>query len=289
MAYGQHQSFYLRDRWLNKALKQLQQDERFFYDQEAFEKIGLGKNMVQSLRFWVIATNVIEEKFNEERKKVHLLTEFGSLIYKYDRFVQFEETVTILHYYLVTRQEPATAWYWFFNYFNEKVFTKDSLLERFIEWVDQAENKSVSEKSLKRDIDCLLKLYTANPNVDDPEEVIRSPFDFLGLLVANDDYFYRYTPKNIHQTALMYTLLCYAQENDISSVTIEEIETKIGLWGKAFNLDRIMIVNSLEKLIDHPKYPIKFIRTNQLDTIRLPEVSPLDYLEFEFKRKMGKV
>lgn len=288
MAYGQHQSFYLRDRWLNKALKQLQEDERFFYDQEAFEKIGLGKNMVQSLRFWVIATNVVEEKFNEERKKVHLLTEFGSLIYKYDRSVQFEETISILHYYLVTRIEPATAWYWFFNHFDEKIFTKEYLLECFIEWVNKEENKSVSEKSLKRDIDCLLKLYTADSNIEDPEEVIRSPFDFLELLVINNDHFYKYTPKNIHLTALMYTLLCYAQENQISSVTIDEIETRIGLWGKTFNLDRTVIVNSLEKLIDHPKYPIKFIRTNQLDTIRLPEVHPLEYLEFEFKRKTGK-
>lgn len=287
MAYGQHQSFYLRDRWLNKALKQLQEDDRFFYDKEAFEKIGLGKNMVQALRFWVIATNVVEEKFNEDRKKVHLLTEFGSLIYKYDKFVQFEETISILHYYLVKRQEPATAWYWFFNHFGEKVFTKDYLLGHFIEWVNQEENKAVSEKSLKRDIDCLLKLYTADSNVADPEEVIRSPFDFLELVVENDDYYYKQTPKNIHPTALMYTLLCHAVENDVTSVTIEEIETEVGLWGRVFNLDRTIIVNSLERLMDHPKYPVKFIRTNQLDTIWLPEVSPLDFLEFELKRKVG--
>jgi Protein of unknown function (DUF4007) len=287
MAYGQHQSFYLRDRWLNKALKQLQEDNRFFYDKEAFEKIGLGKNMVQSLRFWVIATNVVKEEYDEQRKKVHSLTKFGSLIYQYDRFVQFEETSAILHYYLVTRKEPATAWFWFYNINKEKVFTKEYLLDQFIDWVKQVENKSVSEKSLKRDIDCLLKLYTADPNVGDPEEVIRTPFDFMKLIVENDDYYFKQSPKEIHPTALMYTLLSFTQNAEVASVTIEEIESRNGLWGKVFNLDRNMIVNSLEKLIDHPKYPIKFIRTNQLDTIWLPEVSPLDYLEFELKRKVG--
>ncbi|MES9765565.1 DUF4007 family protein, partial [Priestia megaterium] len=107
MGYGQHQSFYLRDRWLNKAIRHLEIDERFFYDKEAFEKIGLGKNMVQSLRYWVVATGVVEEVFNEDRKKVHKITELGRLIFEYDMFVKLQDTAAILHYQMVKEKEPS--------------------------------------------------------------------------------------------------------------------------------------------------------------------------------------
>ncbi|MCY9076434.1 DUF4007 family protein, partial [Bacillus inaquosorum] len=55
MAYGRHESFYLRDKWLSKGMKAISEDSRFFYDKDGFEKIGLGKNMVRSLRFWLLA------------------------------------------------------------------------------------------------------------------------------------------------------------------------------------------------------------------------------------------
>jgi hypothetical protein len=288
MAYGQHQSFYLRDRWLNKAIKNLSNDERFFYDNEAFEKIGLGKNMVQSLRFWVVATGVVEEQFNKDRKKVHLITDLGSIIYKFDRFIQFKDTASILHYNLSKSKEPASTWFWYFNIMNESVITKDDLLSSLIGWVNTHEEKKFSERSLKRDVDCLVKLYTAGQHNDDPEEVIQSPLNKINLLSENKGTITKKSPSidNIGESALMYTLLEYAEEQKIDSVSVEEISSKQGLWGKVFNMNRTAIVNSLETLSNHNKYPIKFTRTNNLDTVRLPNISPLEYLEFEYKRKV---
>ena len=115
MGYGQHQSFYLRDRWLNKSVQHLEEDNRFFYKKDAFEKIGLGKNMLHSLRYWVVATGVVEEVFNEERKKVHQITPLGKLIFKNDPFIKSINTAMILHYQMVKKKEPSTAWYWYFN------------------------------------------------------------------------------------------------------------------------------------------------------------------------------
>src|SRR5690606_31261237 len=209
MGYGQHQSFYLRDRWLNKALKHLSNDMRFFYDKEAFEKMGLGKNMVQSLRFWVVATEVVEESFNEERKKVHHITDFGKLMYEYDRFIQFKDTASIIHYNLSKQKEPSTVWYWFFNILNETVISKEELLEQFIVWVKSNEEKSVSERSLKRDIDCLIRFYTAGQNNEDPEEVIQSPINKVQLVHEKKGLVSKLNGEvnNIGLTALLYILL----------------------------------------------------------------------------------
>lgn len=287
MAYGQHQSFYLRDRWLNKAIKHIEHDPRFFYDKEAFEKIGLGKNMVNSLRFWVVATGVVSEEFNEERKKEYRLTELGKIIYHYDKFIQFQDTASILHYHLCRDREPSTVWYWFFNLLSENAISKEELLQLFVSWVAQNETKSVSDKSLKRDIECLVKLYTAGQSATDPEEVIQSPIHKINILEEHNGHIYKKScqPEQIGYTALLYTLLDYKELNEVETITVDEITKEVGLWGKVFNMNRASIVNALEYLSNHSLYKLSFIRTNNLDNVRLPNITPLQFLKGEYKRK----
>ncbi|WLR51772.1 DUF4007 family protein [Bacillus tianshenii] len=288
MAYGQHQSFYLRDRWLSKAFRHIEKDERFFYDDEAFEKIGLGKNMVKSLRFWVVATNVVSESYNEQRKKVHSITNFGYLVEKHDKFIQFNETAAVLHYHLAKEKEPGTVWYWFFNILNETMTTKEELHNLFKYWVNLNEEKKVSDNSLKRDIDCLIKLYTSGSSLDDPEEVIRSPLQKLGFIKERKGVIYKQTirSEDIGLSALMYVLLDYQSNNEVETITVDEIASSEGLWGKVFSMDRSSIIDGLNQLAKHPKYPLVFTRTNNLDTVRLPEISALGFLESEYIRKV---
>ncbi|MBT2679272.1 DUF4007 family protein [Bacillus sp. ISL-35] len=288
MGYGQHQSFYLRDRWLNKAIKHLIDDNRFFYDKSAFEKIGLGKNMVQSLRFWTVATKVVEETINQDRKKTYSITEFGEVLYKYDRYIQLNDSASIIHYHLAREKEPSTVWYWFFNILSSSVITKDELLEQFINWVKVNEEKSVSEKSLKRDIDCLINFYTAGQSADDPEEVIQSPINKVNLLDEKKGNIYKLTGdiESVGTIALMYVLLDFKEREQTNSITVEEISNKIGLWGNVFNMNRSSVIDALNKLTKHPVYPISFSRTNNLDTIKLPNVTPIDFLKYEYKKKV---
>lgn len=291
MGYGQHQSFYLRDRWLNKAIKHIGIDERFFYDKEAFEKIGLGKNMVQSLRYWVLATRVAEERFNDDRKKIYKITDFGQILNEFDKFLQFPDSASILHYHLSFEKEPSTAWYWFFNNVKETIISKDDLISLFIKWVNENEVKTVSEKSLKRDIDCLIKLYTAGNNNEDPEEVIQSPLYRLNLLKESKGIIYKVNGDSdtIGITALQYVLLHYKELNEVDAVSVEEIIHNDGLWGKIFNMNRPSIINALENLTNHPKYPLKFTRTNNLDTIRIPNVTSMEFLRDEYARKVEAI
>ncbi|ULM96191.1 DUF4007 family protein [Peribacillus frigoritolerans] len=288
MAYGQHQSFYLRDRWLNKGIKHLNTDERFFYDKDAFEKIGLGKNMVQSLRYWVVATGVVSEVYTADRKKMHHITELGKLVFQYDKFIKFPETASILHYHLVKGIEPSSTWYWYFNVYKETVSTKDNILNELKKWVKDTEKKTVSEKSLKRDIDCLVRLYTAGQNVNDPEEVIQSPLHKLGLVEEKKGVIYKRASNYNHigLSALMYVLLDYKSQNDVDTVSVDDLVHSVGLWGKTFNISRSSIVNALNQLTLHPKFPISFIRTNNLDLIRIPNITPQNFIQDEYSRKV---
>lgn len=286
MGYSQHQSFYLRDRWLSKAIKNIESNNSFFFEKDAFEKVGLGKNMVQSLKHWIIATSLFEE-VKEGSIKVHQITKLGTFISNKDIAIKYINTAGLLHYSLATNLDVSTTWYWFFNIYNETVFTREEVLNELRNWVQNNEKRVVSENSLKRDIDCLIKLYTAGGSNSDPEEVILSPLYKLHLLEERNGTIYKREPNFNKENLLLvgYTLLKYKEKYAISSISLDDMVHKEELLGKVFNLKRSSIVSLISEWTEHPEFPATFTRTNNLDMLRLPEISPYAFINYEYNRK----
>ncbi|OMF28658.1 hypothetical protein BK133_18565 [Paenibacillus sp. FSL H8-0548] len=296
MKYGQHETFHLRLNWLRKGIKMIQSNPRFFFEKDAAEIIGLGKNMVQSLRFWLTATNIAMELKNEENKSIHLLTELGEVVNKYDPYLDFSDSLSVLHFSLIDKgniNDRLFVWYGFFNTFSRSSFTKEEVIHELSIWAAR-EGEQTSENSLKRDIDCMIRLYIEVQQFKDPEDVTQSPFGKLKLVSVSEEsssIFIKNNQsyKNIGVTALMYVLLKYGERNETDNVSVEEIESKPSLWGNIFHLQRSEIINALEELSEHLYYPIIFQRTNRLNTILLPQISPIEYLRDEYGRKNGEI
>lgn len=51
-SFSGHETFALRSNWLKKAYDLLQHMPDLFYRDDAFVLLGVGENMVQSIRFW---------------------------------------------------------------------------------------------------------------------------------------------------------------------------------------------------------------------------------------------
>ncbi|WP_341280548.1 DUF4007 family protein [Paenibacillus sp. FSL H8-0537] len=272
MKFGHHQSFYLRVNWLSKAMKRRNEDPQFFYDEFGFEKIGLGKNMVKSLRYWAVATSVMAEDKNEDGKSIHQLTQFGQLLFDNDRFIRLPLTAAVLHCLMVSNKEQATTWYWYFNEYGHRSSANDDLLAALQEWVKQHHKREVSANTLKRDLDCLKQMYTVQAkSEDDPEEVVASPFSGLNLLYDTKEQFVKRSPDSQHIDlhALYFNLLYYCGKYDVNSVTLEEILVKPMLWGKLFHLSSNQILEALELLHADSTYPVKFVRTNQIYSLNI--------------------
>ncbi|PPQ48334.1 DUF4007 domain-containing protein [Paenibacillus peoriae] len=282
MGYGQHQSFYLRINWLRKAILELRDNNRFLYRDDAAEQIGLGKNMVQSLRHWVVATGIVDMNNRAE----HDISRFGDIMSENDPYIELIDTASIIHHHLVDDREPCTAWYWYFNIYEEKSSLKDEIINDFVYWLEKNEPRKPSVNSIKRDIDCLIRLYCDRGKTNDPEDVIQSPLSVIGLLQEEKSLITKRKMKytDIGLAALMYTLLCYKDRFEVNQLSVEEILKKDFLWGKVFHLPRNEIIKALDALTYHPYHPIKFDRTNRLDTILLPIVEPLVFLDDEYKR-----
>ncbi|WP_339213950.1 DUF4007 family protein [Solibacillus sp. FSL W8-0372] len=282
VAYGRHESFYLRNKWISKGLKHVDNNSTFFYEKDNFEKIGLGKNMVRSLRFWLTALNLVQEE-----NKHHTLTPLGKIIFEKDRLLEKPATIAILHSeLLLNRGDTATVFNWFFTKYKETVTTRAELKSAFKVWVEAKESKPVSEKSLDRDIDVLIQLYTKEADENDPEDSIFSPFTLLHLikeersgdkseLIRKNEV--NYDTTNL--TAFYYLLLRYSQNEKVELIQLDEIMSNDTLWGKVFNISKSEAIDILNKLATDEKYPLEYVRTSNLDNVKIPQITELEFLE----------
>ena len=113
-----HETFSIRKGWIHKGVKNIVLYPRLFTDKNvnSCDILGIGTNMVKSLRYWMTAVGIMEE-ISEGNQKVQKITRLGEIIDKFDRFYEEEGTNWLLHYMLAKNEELATAWYWFFNVF----------------------------------------------------------------------------------------------------------------------------------------------------------------------------
>lgn len=284
MAYGRHESFYLRNKWISKGLKHVNNLPTFFYEKDNFEKIGLGKNMVKSLRFWLIALNLIYED-----NKTHKLTPIGKLIFEKDRLLERQSTKIILHSELLENKgDTATVFNWFFVELKETIITKAELKAIFKTWVDGREPKTVSEKSLERDIDVLIQLYTKEADENDPEDSIFSPFTSLKLIreerTGKVSDVIRKNAINYDKddlTAFYYTLIKHSNKEKVEFIQLEEIMEHPNLWGRIFNISKNEAIDILNKLTLDPDYPLEYVRTNNLDNVKVPSIEALEFLKLK--------
>ena len=60
-SFSGHETFPFRSSWLKKGVDWVNKDPSIFQREDAVVKFGVGKNMVQSIRHWCIATRVVED------------------------------------------------------------------------------------------------------------------------------------------------------------------------------------------------------------------------------------
>ena len=111
MRFSGHESFACRYAWLPKAYREIIEDPAAFADEErAMVSLGVGKNMVRSIRFWVEVMGVA----TPEPNRTLLPTSFGRAVFAeggFDPFLEDTRTLWLLHWNVATRiDNPLFAW-----------------------------------------------------------------------------------------------------------------------------------------------------------------------------------
>lgn len=275
-----HETFFIRKGWLHKGLKNVVCDETVFMGDKGnpMDVLGIGANMVKSLRYWLQAVGLTAEP--PQGKKYQTLTPFGKIVYENDRYIEEIGTLWFLHYILATNELNATAWYYFFNEFNRTEFTRDDFVKQLNNYL-MMNGVEFSERSLEDDFNCIINTYVprikSNPGKVHPENNIDCPFGELLLvdIVNRKTRTYKKSvPKldSIHPLVILAVIIDQAEGS--KQIKISSIQNDKCNAGKVFNLDIITLTSLLNKL-EHLGY-IKVIRTAGLDYIDI--VREIDFL-----------
>ena len=182
MRFRGHESFFLRQGWLTKAMNSIVENNRvFFEDKETqTDALGIGSNMVKALRYWIEAFDIA--KVNRSNN-THEFTEFGDVLWKNDRYIQNDITLWMLHYKLATGLELSTSWYWLFNEFDVNEFTEEEFIQNLMFYANK--EAKIAESSIKGDMKCIDKTYLSIR--DELESNIYCPLSDLKLLTRNEN------------------------------------------------------------------------------------------------------
>ena len=87
MKFRAHETFFIRKRWLSKGMKAVKNEPTAFISKEKnpMDTLGIGSNMVKSLRYWLQAVGITEEP--NFGKRVQTFTPLGEKIYEHDWYI----------------------------------------------------------------------------------------------------------------------------------------------------------------------------------------------------------
>jgi hypothetical protein len=188
--FSGHETFSLRHGWLKKGVDGAEKKSSFFSAENAMVRLGVGKNMVHSIRHWCLATQVLQDS---EKRGELTPSDLGRSIFleeNLDPYLEDSATLWLLHWHLATNIHYSTTWFWMFNYCSLPEFNKEKIAFEIQSWLErQGYKKSVSENTLKRDVDCFLRTYVASHQTKTTvsEDSLDCPLTDLRLMTELDD------------------------------------------------------------------------------------------------------
>lgn len=181
--FSGHETFACRFSWLPKAVRLIESDpSAMSSDEQAILSLGLGKNMVRSLRFWLDAFDVAAPAADGWALKAFgaaLLGRGGA-----DPFIERTETQWLLHWSVTSRvHAPLFAWRHVFHRRMRSDFTRGELFSE-MRRESAREGYDHSEITLMQHIDALLHTYVPSHAMRAPEDVLDGPLVDLKLIQA---------------------------------------------------------------------------------------------------------
>jgi hypothetical protein len=188
--FSGHETFPCRYAWLPKAYRGIRDDRMLFSDEEkAMAALGVGKNMVRAMRFWVQAAGIAESA----KSGGAVVTPFGDALLDpekgMDAFLEDRKTLWLLHWQLSTQvQEPLFAWDYLLNQWPHPEITRSSVLREFSEQAKKLERK-LSNVTLEQHYDTFLHTYvpTRSKKGDIQEDNLDCPLVELELILRLGD------------------------------------------------------------------------------------------------------
>jgi len=288
VSFGRHETFSLRFSWLSKGFFALKKDSTVFDSDDAVVALGVGRNMVSSIRYWLRACQLITPQKPDEATSIGNFI-FDSEIGK-DPYIEDEATIWLIHWLLVTNSNMATSLFWFFNKFHKPEFTTEELHTALADFIkDQVvEKKRPTASTVKKDALLLPRMYAQSKgNGRTPlEEALDSPLSLLGLVTQSSGKTYRSKPmarSNLPTGVFAFAASQLIQEYDVTAIPIEDLmysRNDYAALGSVFRLTEADLITKLELMVNY--LPGHFVIRETAGIHQLyqtKKIDPILYLE----------
>lgn len=186
--FGRHETFPLRYGWLSKGFAALcARPPLFSQPDQAMVTLGVGRNMVHAIEYWLRATGLIELDGSGAAQP----TALGEILLGADGdpYLEDETTLWLIHWLIASSTEQATGFYWFFNHFALPRFQEQDALNALNAFVERELRMRRAQTTLKSDLSTLLRMYA--PLAGRTDEHLDSPLAQLRLIEVTAGREYR--------------------------------------------------------------------------------------------------
>ena len=282
-----HESFPCRYAWLPKAVCGLQEDPKLFEDEEsAMVELGVGKNMVRSIRFWSQAMGMAK---TETKKQSLSVTDLGrSLLAEkgLDPFLEDIQTLWLLHWNLATNTaNPLLAWDFLLNRWQEPELVPSAVLKALQKESEKQENR-LSMVTLEQHFNTFLHTYypTRGRKGEVQEDNLDCPLVELELILKIGEReldrrsgkhetiygFNREEKPDISPELFVYCLNDFWQKRHgvESTLTLREIAHGHGSPGQIFKLPEEDVRTRVEVLAQQTDGFLEYVESVNLQQVQ---------------------
>ena len=250
--FSGHDSFQCRQLWLKKGYDYIL-SEKSFNDEDAVVKLGVGKNMVSAIRYWMKAFNIIDGKDKP--------TEFGTKLFAndgYDPFLEDDASLWLLHYQLIKTGLASTYSIIFNEFRKEKLFFNKDTFVNYLKRIRETEKKiQFNDNTVADDFIVFVKMYQSSETSKDIEDSfsgILSEIELLKTVGKGKDE--QYQIENNERDKLPEAVLLFSNLDNPTygnSISLNTLEFDPNSPGSIFCLNRSGLTNKISDIVQANK------------------------------------
>lgn len=275
LSFSGHDTFTCKHLWLKKGVDFVLSNKKFT-EEQAVVDLGVGKNMVSAIRFWLKAFGLTDD--NDK------LQELANLLFRepeLDPYLEAHGTLWLLHYQLI-KTERASIYSLVYNEFRRirPEFQKDQLHVFLKRYCEENNPSAYNSNTIDTDIGVFIKSYL-RPDNDDEEDIedsyagILTELDLLSHFVQFVDTIDKngkkrtekvdwYRIERDYRPELPWQIFLYAILDNYpgqTSISLQELEIGHNAPGSVFVLNKEGLIDKIEEIIQHNPKKVVFDQT----------------------------
>lgn len=303
-----HDTFPLRYGWIKKVYDQINSQPEVvnvFAQETAIADFGVGKNMLNAMKFWSGNTGMIVKYDGKYINSVGSVLDVDGMAFDtaatytsrhinefynahnffsdegIDPYLESPSTIWLLHLALVTNPNLVT-YYWFFNINTKSELTREDFARLLIDFLQDHRFKTPSTSTVRRDIECFIQNYTAKQRKanEDFESTLEGPLVELGLMTRVNKQSIRALrgEKNtLSLSVFIYALIGFWRDYNgaADTLSLEMCTYDECSPGRVFMLDEEAIIGYAEQLQDSG-YTLAWTQSAGIRQFQITDGSNLD-------------